>query len=747
MKESGKLKRIMSFLLAFAMIFSLMQVSNIKSVRAATVTPGNEGTQIPGLIFRVGDENGDIRIVDKAADNKSKYVIRQLQMAKKYTLEAEEGYTLVDVKKPNNMELSVTESNDKKKYALVNIKDYSAFVLTVKIANSEGIETSYDINIDFRGDSSLEFKKISITYSGQGSTYTDSIEFGVTNSNGEYVQGPIDSKYEKASIQLINSSGLAMDFKIEGHSGKSVDLVGGRNEFNIIVSSNGISKIYTLVLNKKGQALLKSLTPSFGKLSPAFNSQIFDYEVTVPTTQEKISFTPVTVDNSSTIKVNKSTVSSGKKSPDISLQEGKNNITITVTSDKDVNVYTITVIRTEQFRSNQLTGLTLTSGTLSPVFNKGIYEYTTIVDNNVTSIGVKPIAEDKNSTIKIDGKVVPSGATSPYINLDEGGNIITITVTDTKNNKQTYTVNITRRYPKNNANLSSLSVSDGKLNPIFDPEIYLYSVTVARNIDNVRLKFSTQNDKAVVKINGVEYKTGQSDKIKLNLGVNNVKVEVIAEDGTSHTTYSLSIIRDKVEGKYQWVVEGDQWTYYNGYGVKVKNDWVKYDNLWYYMDINGYKQTGWKLIGGIWYYFNSDGIMQTGWMYDKGYWYYLQENGALRTNGWAMYDGNWYLFNELGEMQTGWHQYGGNWYYMSDTGIMQKGWITYDKNKYYLNDDGSMRTGWLFDGRVWYYFGEDGQMKIGWQTIDGKKYYFDSSGAMKTGMMFLDGKWINLGNA
>ena len=748
MKGKIRLKQIISFLLAFAMMFSFLQISNIRSASASSVA-GNENTQIPGLIFRIGGSDGDIRVVDKMASNPDEYVLRQLPMAKQFTLQSDTGYTLEDVTSDSSdMKIQLSSVGGKKVFRILNIKNYSNFILTVKLKPDDGDTVTYKINVQFTQDDSLEFRKIVLNYSGKES-YSDEIDYSESESEGLYKTGPVDFDINKVTIEMFDESNTPMNFKVNGSStNKTVDLVGGDNEIKLTITSNNISKVYTLIVSKKGQALLKSLVPSTGSLSPAFNSETYDYTLTVPTTQTKIAFTPTAVDNSSTIKVKRSTVASGKKSQDINLDEGENNIPITVTTaEGDSVTYNVVVTRTEQFRSSALTGLRLTSGTLSPTFNKGIYEYTAIVENSVTSIGVTPTAEDKNATIKVNGKVIPSGATSPYISLDEGGNVINVEVTDTKDNTSTYIINITRRYPKNNVNLSSLTVTDGKLSPIFDPETYLYSVKVDRNIDTVRVKFTTQNDKAKVKINDIEYPNGQSDKIKLNLGANTVKVEVIAEDGKSTTTYALSIIRDKVEGKYQWVIEGDKWTYYNGYGVKVKNDWVKYDNVWYYMDLNGYKQTGWKQIGGLWYFFNSDGIMQTGWLYDKGYWYYLQGDGSLRTNGWAMYDGHWYLFNELGEMQTGWQYYKGNYYYLSDKGIMQKGWITYDKNKYYLNDDGTMRTGWLFNGKVWYYFGDDGKMKTGWQTIDGKNYYFDASGAMKTGMMFLDGRWVNLGNA
>ncbi|MBE6063530.1 MAG: cell wall-binding protein [Clostridium butyricum] len=741
MKGNKKLKKVLSFLIAFAMIFSFMQFGSFSVVKAT------ERTQVPGLIFRVGGANGDIKVVDKAADNSEEYVLRQLTMAKQFTLQPDTGYTLEDASSDSkDMRIVNSTVGGKKVFSIVNIKNYSNFLLTVKIKKDGETEAkTYKINTQFMQDPSLEFGKIEINYSGKDS-YQREILYSQSESEGVYKDN-VDSDIDKATIQMYDSQNNPMDFKVNNGSNKSVNLIGGENEIKLTVTSNSISKVYTLIVNKKGQAKLKSLVPSAGTLKPAFNPEVYDYEITVPTSQEKIAFTPITVDNASTVRVKRSKVSSGKKSPDIALEEGQNKISIVVTTqDGDSTTYNVVVTRTEQFRSSNLNSLTLTSGNLSPTFNKGIYEYTTIVENSVTSVGVKANTEDPNATVKINGKKVPSGATSPYISLDEGGNIITVVVTDTKGKTSTYTINITRRYPKNNVNLSSLVVTDGKLSPIFDPETYLYSVKVARNVDFVRVKFSAQNDKSTIKINGVQYTNGQSDKIKLKLGANTVKVEVVAEDRKSTTTYSLSIIRDKVEGKYDWVIDGDQWTYYNGYGTKVKNEWVIYDNLWYFMDINGHMQTGWQKIGGVWYFFNSKGIMQTGWMYDKGYWYYLQGNGALRTNGWAMYDGNWYLFNELGEMQTGWHLYCGKWYYMSDKGVMQKGWITYDRNKYYLDDDGSMRTGWLFNGKVWYYFGNEGKMRIGWQTINGRNYYFDASGAMKTGMMFLDGRWINLGN-
>jgi glucan-binding YG repeat protein len=731
-------RRIISYLLIFSVFFTSVQIGLIKRASAG------ETNQVPGLNLIVGDAtSGTQKIIDK--DQNEGYICEFIPINKNITLTAQSGYTITGVSSDNSKYMSINQQNAI--WIISNITDYSDFNLKVTINNGTQ-ETTYTIKIRFEADSSLEFGYLNVKYDTQQQAIP--IAYGSVNTDGNYALSA-DSSVKTATITMTDKTGAPMTFSANGGSSgtqSTITLAGGENDIKITRTYLNISKQYTLVINKKGQAKLKILTPSAGSLSPGFNSDIYDYTITVPTTQSTIAFTPVSADNSSTIKVDGSTVTSGKKSKNISLDEGDNKIDIEVTTkDGDTNTYTVDVTRTEQFRSANLKGLTLTSGTLSPTFNKGVYEYTATVNNDVTSVGIKPIAEDSNATITVNDKTVPSGATSPYISLDEGGNSINVIVTDTKDNSNTYVINVTRKYSKNNVNLADLSVTDGTMSPRFDPESYNYSVKVDRNIEKVRVLYTSQNDKSKVKINGKEYTNGQSDYISLKIGANLSVVEITAEDGTTTTTYKLSIIRGDIQGKNEWVLVAGEWMFYNADGIPVKNDWVKYDNQFYFLDINGHMQTGWLYESGKWYFLNDSGIMITGWKYDKGYWYYLQGDGAMKTNAWASYDGKWYYFNNYGQMQTGWVYYLGKYYFLNDHGEMQKGWITWDKNQYYLNDDGTMRNGWLYNGKVWYYLDNSGKMVRGWQNINGKNYYFDDKGVMKTGLMFLDGQWINLNNA
>ena len=707
MKLNFNFKRIISFLLAFAIIFTSIQFGNIMSGNIQKANAA-EQTQIDGLRFHIGDTSGETIPVDK--DSKGGYVLEYLPMGTMFTLDSEEGYNIQEVTSSSSkMTIRKRVTASKNVFTISSIKDYSDFVLTVKMKDDNGNSQTYSINVKFETDAVLEFTKMTVSLDGE-----DPIPFsyGETDINGNYTLPDVESTVSKAKIELYSGND-PMTFKINGSSNKTVNLVGGENVFEITVTNLGISKIYTLIITKKGEAKLKSLKPSKGTLSPSFDPDTNEYEIEVPTTQTSIAFTPVSVDSSSTIKVKNSIVKSGSKSQDISLDEGDNKIKITLTTASgDVNVYTINVIRAEAFRSANLKALKLSKGKISPSFNKEVYEYTATVENNVTSIAVTPTAEDSKATIEVNDKKVPSGATSQNITLDEGGNVITITVTDEKDNTETYIINVSRKYGKDNVNLSELKVTDGTLSPVFDPEIYNYSVKVARNIEKVRVIFTAENEKATINIAGKKYDSGQqSEYIDLNIGANLITVEVVSEDKKNTTKYNLSIIRGAISGYNDWVLQNGEWTFYDASGVQAKNRWIIYDNRWYHLDVNGYMDTGWLYVDNNWYYLEPSGAMKTGWYYEKGYWYYLQGDGAMKSNSWGLYDGRWYYFNGSGIMQTGWILYYDKWYYLGEDGAMKKGWLYYDKNRYYLNDDGSMRNGWLQEKNHWFYFDEHGVMK------------------------------------
>ena len=92
-----------------------------------------------------------------------------------------------------------------------------------------------------------------------------------------------------------------------------------------------------------------------------------------------------------------------------------------------------------------LSGLALSSGTLSPTFASGTTSYTVSVANTVTALTLTPTVNTSGATVKVAGTAVASGDASASQALAVGTNAISIVVTAADGSTtETYTVTATR---------------------------------------------------------------------------------------------------------------------------------------------------------------------------------------------------------------------------------------------------------------------------------------------------------------
>lgn len=95
--------------------------------------------------------------------------------------------------------------------------------------------------------------------------------------------------------------------------------------------------------------------------------------------------------------------------------------------------------------TSSLSALTVSAGTLAPLFNSNTYEYAVNVANTTTFITVTPTATDSsNSQITVNGTTVVSGVASSSLNLSVGSNTITIVVNSGTSSRITYHIVVTR---------------------------------------------------------------------------------------------------------------------------------------------------------------------------------------------------------------------------------------------------------------------------------------------------------------
>ena len=100
-----------------------------------------------------------------------------------------------------------------------------------------------------------------------------------------------------------------------------------------------------------------------------------------------------------------------------------------------------------------LSGLTLSAGTLDPAFARDSLSYTATVANSITSLTVTPTSNHNGTTITVNGTSVSSGSASSAISLSVGENTMTIVVVAEDGTTKTYTVTVTRGVNIPDANL------------------------------------------------------------------------------------------------------------------------------------------------------------------------------------------------------------------------------------------------------------------------------------------------------
>ena len=119
-------------------------------------------------------------------------------------------------------------------------------------------------------------------------------------------------------------------------------------------------------------------------------------------------------------------------------------ITVTSSRSNSVGSSSGTSAQTDQVLARAvLSGLTVSSGTLSPAFSANQRTYSVLVANEVSTIQLTPTVAGSEQ-VTVEGTSVASGSASPEIALSVGSNPISIVVVDGGSGKFTITVTVTR---------------------------------------------------------------------------------------------------------------------------------------------------------------------------------------------------------------------------------------------------------------------------------------------------------------
>ena len=194
---------------------------------------------------------------------------------------------------------------------------------------------------------------------------------------------------------------------------------------------------------------------------------------------------------------------------------------------------------TEKSSNNYLSGITLSTGTLSPEFYRETFEYTVEFDDTVnlyelTEMEITAQAEDSRASIQGAGTVT----------LNEGENSFSINVTAENGAVRRYTIKVNKPAPIEQSSLRLKTLilnginTNGEYQTIdftLEPEVFEYNLTVPNNISSVSINPTTENEDIIIETNG---------ETTLKEGENKIVIILTSpSDETITTTYTLNIER------------------------------------------------------------------------------------------------------------------------------------------------------------------------------------------------------------
>jgi gliding motility-associated-like protein len=302
--------------------------------------------------------------------------------------------------------------------------------------------------------------------------------------------------------------------------------------------------VATVAPSSNADLHILALSPGVS-LTPVVSAASLFYTATVPNATAKVGLNYLTaeVDASVALNANGVNIFPNSDGTPIDLQVGANVITLTITAEDGVTkkVYTVTITRLASANSD-LASLTVNDAAIAPAFNPATIAYSATVPGSTASLKLTPTASDQYATITINGTPVVSGTASAAIPLVFGGNVISTVVTAQNGSSKTYVLHVTRSKSVN-ADLLTLTLSNGTLVPSFNPQTTIYTTTVANAVESLSVTPTKSDSYANLKVNGAEVDSGtDSQPIPLSLGSNTISITVTAQNGNTKT-YTVTVYR------------------------------------------------------------------------------------------------------------------------------------------------------------------------------------------------------------
>ena len=172
-------------------------------------------------------------------------------------------------------------------------------------------------------------------------------------------------------------------------------------------------------------------------------------------------------------------------------------------------------------------------------FRPGTTTYNVTVPEDVESVEVYATAQDSGATVSGTGSRA----------LQNGANVLNVTVTAEDGTTKTYTINVTREGTKDEEDqteentetvngLSNITIGDLELNPSFSPDVYEYTVDYIGEDTSLDIQAVATDPSYTVEVLGNE---------ELKEGENTITILVTDGEGNNVATYQLTVNKSLVD--------------------------------------------------------------------------------------------------------------------------------------------------------------------------------------------------------
>ncbi|OOQ57038.1 hypothetical protein BC343_16005 [Mucilaginibacter pedocola] len=421
----------------------------------------------------------------------------------------------------------------------------------VRVRSHQGTAKLYTINVTraYSAVADMSYLTLSQNVTGGFSQFFNNITDTITTS----VPNSIDSLSIAPGPADAGASSTVNDYPVPyDQASPKMALAAGSNSFKIgvISADKSATKYYTLVINRLPftDVTLSGLTGDKGIFNYPFSPERTSYNVTVGSADEYFTLTPVANSANAVVTVNNDTISVAHPSytNTYPLNEFGNTLFRTVVKAADgvtSKTYSVRVTR-QSADVAALSGIGLSSGSVSPAFTAANNSYSASVGYEVSSINFTPKSAEASAvvTVTANGNTTSINGSTPYaaVALALGENVITSTVASLDGNStQTYTVTVVRGNPSADATLANLGVNSRLLDQAFDSATQNYTLAVPYSAGSLGLAPTATDAHATIKINGNDYTPGPALNFWLSASSTPFTIAVTAQDGTTTKTYTL----------------------------------------------------------------------------------------------------------------------------------------------------------------------------------------------------------------